>query len=164
MNKLKDLPEGFPHAIAVSAAVCGYSENEVRQIFAEDNFFQQSTVDTWLSELRSKGWFADASHDDVESLATALDATGIISDANKTSNGVDGAEYLCSKLKSELTEDENGFKHRVAVLDSLLKQGTNDLSWISKCEAEEVIPFNDIADNYPFQGCKCVAYSDAVRI
>ena len=59
----------------------------------------------------------------------------------------DGAKLLWVTIMGELARDEDDFKHRVAVVDSVLKQ-KQDIDWLEGVEAESVIPFDQIKDNY----------------
>jgi hypothetical protein len=142
-KNLNDLPRELPRALAISWLMYGVSEEEARQECYE---FPAATVDSWISVLRAKGWFG--SQEDVERLM------GLPSGRND----MDGAMLLWKDLLKELDDDESDFKHRVGVLDSVIKQGRNqDLKWLSSCESGEVIPFQEIDDHYPWQGCKFVA-------
>lgn len=152
----RDLPEGFPKVIALNILVSGLSESEVRQIFVDDDDqFPPSKVDGWLAELRAKDWFPSSSTDNVGVLTREFNA---VSADSKEKIGKEGGSYLWEELMRELSQDESDFKHRIAVFDTLVKQGMADLSWIGTCEAKEVFPFNEeINVNYPWNGCKCVA-------
>ena len=48
---------------------------------------------------------------------------------------MDGAATLWSELMRELVSDENDFKHRIAVMDSVVKRG-DTLDWIASLEAD----------------------------
>mmetsp|Transcript_27220 Transcript_27220/g.58335 ORF Transcript_27220/g.58335 Transcript_27220/m.58335 type:complete len:130 (-) Transcript_27220:955-1344(-) len=118
IERLQDLPVGFPTPIAIEILVSGLSEGEVRQLlFAEDACYPPSKIDGWIAELRSKGWFPGSSADNDEALVTAFDTL-----STKSELETDGATYLWKELMCELTHDETDFKHRVAVLDNLMKQ------------------------------------------
>jgi hypothetical protein len=158
MKKSNDLPVGFPLFIARDLAH-GASENEVRQILADD--YPLSKINEWVVELRSIGWFhgssTDSKADDTNALTTAFDSlsTNLKIGGNF---GTDGASCLWSELMRELTQDESDFKHRIAVLDRILEQGVKDLSEISTYEANEVFPFDEFnSAAYAWQGCGWVA-------
>jgi hypothetical protein len=74
---------------------------------------------------------------------------------------VDAGTMLWETLKKELRDNEHGFKERMVALDNVVKgfcPGTPDLDDLSRAAASYFIPpGEDIADSFPWHGCKFAA-------
>jgi MYND finger len=75
----------------------------------------------------------------------------------------DAGTLLWTMLKKELQQDENGFKHRVYVLDSTIKGFVqvqrSGVEGLRDKKAGDFIPFFAVDDNCPWNGCKFAAMS-----
>jgi len=163
-------PEGVPIALAISAAVNGYTEAEVRAAIAEGG--DASRADEWISTMHASGFFASGGHLDDADCSEMQGAPGggrnpeqilrvssrASGDHSSRQHETDPSTFLWEELKRELQSDESDFKHRILALGDEVKRGTfNDLSHLAHATAEYIIPFSAVKDNCPWNGCKFVA-------
>jgi hypothetical protein len=142
-----NIPDDIPPVLAIAIAINGYTESEAREMMVESG--DADKADSWIADLRAGGFFSHSTPTDSDSdnSIEAIEGT----DGRKI---MDGGTYLWKTLQQNLEEDENGFKHQMFVLDCDIKAGFMPISDLKKHPAEGLVPFSDVGDKCPWNGCK----------
>ena len=146
------LPQEIPTSLVISIVCNSYSENEARTIMA-DGGETAETIDRWIRSLRDNGFFSNASEHNTSEQnfeRTEEDTEHVYKD---------GSMWLWNTLKTELRKSENSVKHRLAALDVTIKHPyyLPDVKFVSNYPAEDIIPFSEVNEKYPWAGCKFAA-------
>ena len=150
MFGVKRLPDWVPIHLALSILGSGYTEEEVRGIISEEN--DAYTTELWIGALSEAGYFPSSTSDNISSDLELND-----SELDGSPHDVDGGSLLWKLLEKELESNESDFKHRIYVLDTVIKQHPDPKSCLLElCElnAESTISFNVVGDSCPWNGCK----------
>ena len=143
---LPDVPNGVPALLAISVFNYGYTEIETRQIMCDSG--DEDRADDWISKLREAGYFDSPN----VSLPNQLLESKID----------DGGRVLWSLLKDELELDEQGFKHRILVLDDFIKNVASgryqscSIEMLCGQKAGSFVP-ESVTSGCPWHGCKFAA-------
>jgi hypothetical protein len=109
--------DGVPTTLAIEIVTNGYTEEEERRIMVEGG--NGDEADEWIARLRQNIFFGQACTD-------ILRDHGLLEDEDdnhtvESEEDIDPRTLLWESIKIELEKSESCFKHRVCVLDNVVK-------------------------------------------
>ena len=143
-----DIPEGVPELLAISIITSDATEEEARQMIGPDELHAEE----WIQAMCRAGYF------DKTRFGSRVDAReDNRNESMKLLCEEDGGILLWNMLQEELKADESDFKHRIAVLDDVVKGisfGPSTLPDLCSDKASKFIPSSKINGRFPWNDSK----------